>query len=169
MTCEEIRLLTADDIDRVMEIENVCFPAPWEKEAFLNDLTANAAARYLGVFFDGVLAGYAGVWFLMEEAHVVNVAVAPEYRRRGLAEKLMDALIRLCADSGGVWMSLECRRSNAAAQSLYHKLGFIDVGYRRHYYENDEDALIMVKLSLPEPDEDGDPYLVREDVPGDNE
>ena len=72
-------------------------------------------------------------------------------------------MIQLAADSGMNWMTLEVRRSNKAAQSLYHKLGFIDVGYRKRYYENSEDALVMALEHLPEANPDNDPMLVCED------
>ena len=72
-------------------------------------------------------------------------------------------MIQLAADSGMNWMTLEVRRSNVAAQNLYHKLGFIDVGYRKRYYENSEDALIMALEHLPEGHPENDPFLVTED------
>ena len=80
----------------------------------------------------------------------------------GYGRAVLSALIQLAADSGMNWMTLEVRRSNTVAQSLYHKLGFIDVGYRKRYYENVEDALIMALEHLPDPNYDNDPLLVRE-------
>ena len=74
----------------------------------------------------------------------------------------MRALMQLSADCGMRWMSLECRRSNVTAQDLYHKLGFIDVGWRKRYYENGEDALVMARLSLPEGHSEDDADLIRE-------
>lgn len=158
-----INRLRAEDLDRLMEIENTCFAAPWARESFEKDLR-NPAARYIALREDGVLQGYAGVWFLpeMAEAHVTSIAVMPELRRRGEGERLMRALMQLSADCGMRWMSLECRRSNVTAQDLYHKLGFIDVGWRKRYYENGEDALVMARLSLPEGHSEDDADLIRE-------
>ena len=86
----------------------------------------------------------------------------PDRRGMGYGEMVTRGLIQLAADSGMNWMTLEVRRSNKAAQNLYHKLGFIDVGYRKRYYENTEDALIMALEHLPEGNPDNDPMLVRE-------
>ena len=160
----EIRLLREEDLDRVMAIERECFSLPWEREAFRQEIAENRAARYIGLFEEGRLSAYAGMWFLLDEAHVTNIAVTGARRGQGLGERLMRALIQTAADCGMAWMSLECRRSNAAAQALYHKLGFVDVGYRKRYYEdNQEDALVMALLSLPEGDPERDPFLRSED------
>lgn len=155
--------LRAEDLDRLMEIEQTCFAAPWPREAFEKDF-ANPAARYIALRDDAGLQGYAGVWFLpgMAEAHVTSIAVMPGLRRRGEGERLMRALMQLSADCGMGWMSLECRRSNIAAQDLYHKLGFVDVGYRKRYYENGEDALVMALLRLPEGHSEDDTDLIYE-------
>ena len=112
---------------------------------------------------DGEPVAFAGMWLIMDEAHVMNIAVRADRRGRGYGERITGALIQLAADSGMVLMTLECRRSNAAAQGLYHKLGFQDVGYRKGYYENGEDALIMYLQPLPEGHPENDPYLQRED------
>ncbi len=158
-----IALLRADEIDQVMAIERECFSLPWERGAFLQEITENRAARYIGLHREGELIGYAGMWFLLDEAHVTNVAVTGKWRGQGYGEEIMRALMQLAADCGMRWMSLECRRSNAAARGLYHKLGFVDVGYRKRYYEdNGEDALVMALLSLPEGDPENDPWLERE-------
>jgi len=81
----------------------------------------------------------------------------------GIGEQVTRAMIQLAADSGMVWMTLEVRRSNKAAQALYHKLGFIDVGYRKRYYENSEDALVMALEHMPEAHPENDPMLVMEE------
>ncbi|MDO4740231.1 MAG: ribosomal protein S18-alanine N-acetyltransferase [Eubacteriales bacterium] len=160
----EIAKITAQDIEQIMQIERTSFSLAWEKAAFLQELEENVCARYIGLKEDGQLLGYAGMWLGFDgEAHVTNVAVRTDMRRQGIGEELMWALMQLAADCGMVWMSLECRRSNAAAQSLYHKLGFIDVGYRKRYYpDNSEDALVMCRLSLPEGDPDADEDIVQE-------
>lgn len=157
--------MTAADLDQVMEIEKEAFSFPWQREAFLSEIEENACARYIAMKDEsGQILAYGGLWLTLDgEAHVTNVAVAAAHRKKGLGEKLMWALMQLASDCGMVWMSLECRRGNIAAQNLYHKLGFIDVGYRKRYYpDNLEDALVMCRLSLPEPNEDGDPDLIEE-------
>ena len=108
------------------------------------------------------MLAYAGMWFVLDEAHVTNIAVLPDRRGLGYGKAITTALIQLAADSGMTWMTLECRRSNAVAQSLYRKLGFIEVGFRKRYYaDNNEDALIMALESLPEAHPENDPYLHR--------
>lgn len=140
----EIRPLQECDVDAMCEIEHLCFAMPWSKESILHDLNENVCARYLVLTVDGMLAAYAGMWLIIDEAHITNVAVHPDYRGRGYGERIMRALMDLAKENLMGLMTLEVRRSNAVAQSLYHKVGFIDVGYRKRYYEdNKEDALIM--------------------------
>ena len=155
-------LMSIDDVDAVHAIEAACFKTPWSKESFYREVTENACARYMVVREDGTAIAYAGIWFVLDEGHITNIAVHPDRRRMGYGERVTRGLIRLAADSGMNWMTLEVRRSNTAAQNLYHKLGFIDVGYRKRYYENSEDALIMVLEHLPEGNPDNDPMLIRE-------
>jgi len=159
----EIDLMRIDDVEAVHAIELQCFAIPWSRESFLREVTENVCARYLVLREDGVPVAYAGMWFVLDEAHVTNIAVRPDRRGLGYGEEITRALIQLAADSGMSWMTLECRRSNAVAQSLYRKLGFVDVGYRKRYYEdNNEDALIMALERLPAANPEGDPMLRRE-------
>lgn len=157
-----IGLMTLDDVEAVAAIEAATFRTPWSKESFYREVTDNACARYVVLREDGVAIAYAGVWFVLDEGHITNIAVREDRRGMGYGEQVTRAMIQLAADSGMNWMTLEVRRSNVAAQALYHKLGFIDVGYRKRYYENTEDALIMVLEHLPEGHPENDPYLVRE-------
>ena len=154
--------MTLDDVDAVAAIEAATFRTPWSKESFYREVTDNACARYIVLREDGVAVAYAGVWFVLDEGHITNIAVREDRRGMGYGERVTRAMIQLAADSGMSWMTLEVRRSNAAAQALYHKLGFIDVGYRKRYYENTEDALIMALEQLPEGHPEDDPLLVRE-------
>ncbi len=156
-------LMTLDDIEAVHDIEAATFRTPWSKESFYKEVTDNPCARYVVLREDGVTIAYAGVWFVLDEGHITNIAVREDRRGMGYGEQVTRAMIQLAADSGMNWMTLEVRRSNAAAINLYHKLGFIDVGYRKRYYENTEDALIMALEKLPEGHPENDPMLVRED------
>ena len=157
-----IGLMNLGDVEAVHAIETACFKTPWSKESFYHEVTDNACARYVVLREDGVAVAYAGVWFVLDEGHITNIAVRPDRRGLGYGERVTRAMIQLAADSGMNWMTLEVRRSNTVAQNLYHKLGFIDVGYRKRYYENSEDALIMALERLPEGDPENDPMLVRE-------
>ena len=152
----EISLMRIEDVEAVHAIEEACFAIPWSRESFLREVTENQCARYLVLREDGACVAYAGMWF------VTNIAVLPDRRGLGYGKAITTALIQLAADSGMTWMTLECRRSNAVAQSLYRKLGFIEVGFRKRYYaDNNEDALIMALESLPEAHPENDPYLHR--------
>ena len=142
-----IRAICEEDVRGIHEIETLCFPMPWSEESILHDVKENPVARWL-VLDDGegrVLA-YAGMWFVLDEAHVCNVAVHPDFRRLGYGRRIFEALIELAMENSMSMMTLEVRRSNTPAQNLYHACGFLDVGYRKRYYEdNKEDALIMYK------------------------
>ncbi|GHU66701.1 ribosomal-protein-alanine N-acetyltransferase RimI [Clostridia bacterium] len=146
-----IRPMTMADIDAVVSIERDSFAAPWSRASFVRELTENAtAARYLILDQDGEVAGYAGMWLVIDEGHITNVAVRRDCRKLGGGVMLMRALIEVAIENGLVYMTLEVRRSNLAAQGLYHKIGFIDVGFRKRYYEdNREDALVMACEDLP--------------------
>ncbi|WP_406685898.1 ribosomal protein S18-alanine N-acetyltransferase [Rossellomorea vietnamensis] len=136
--------MTVDDLNEVMEIENQSFSIPWSRDAFLNELEHNHLSTYL-VAEDGEnLAGYCGVWLVVDEAHITNVAVLPDYRGRGLGESLMRKIMDIAIEFGARVMTLEVRISNMPAQHLYRKLGFKDGGIRKRYYsDNQEDALVM--------------------------
>ena len=150
-----IRPIREEDVSGVCEIEKLCFAMPWSEDSILHDVKENPAACWL-ILDDGegrVLA-YAGMWFVLDEAHVCNVAVHPECRRMGYGRRIFEALEQLAKDNSMSMMTLEVRRSNLPAQNLYHACGFLDVGYRKRYYEdNKEDALIMYKEFHYEDDE----------------
>lgn len=132
------------DVDAVLKVENEAFTTPWSREAFEAETSDNELAYYLVVDVGGVIAGYAGMWLIIDEAHVTNIALAAAYRGAGLGEQLVRALMELARERGAVSMTLEVRVSNVKAQALYTKLGFVSRGKRRNYYtDNREDALIM--------------------------
>lgn len=152
---------TKEDMAEVIKIEEATFAHPWSRESLEKELD-NPAARFLLLKEDGEGIAYAGVWFILDEGHINNIAVMPGKRGQGNGRRIVEALIQLAADSGMSFLTLECRRSNTVAQNLYHSLGFKDVGFRKRYYENTEDALIMYLQPLPEGDPDNDPFLVHE-------
>ena len=151
-----VRPVREGDVEQIHAIEELCCAIPWSRESILHDIRENPVSRWL-VLDDGegqVLA-YAGMWLVIDEAHILNVAVRPQAQRQGNGRRVLGALIDLARESGMGLMTLEARRSNLAAHALYHACGFIDVGYRKRYYEdNREDALIMVCDRLPEADAD---------------
>jgi ribosomal-protein-alanine N-acetyltransferase len=145
----EVREMQLADLDGVMEIEGQSFPTPWSRRAFWSELTQNIYAHYIVVRIDGVLVGYGGMWVILDEAHVTNVAVHPEYRRLGIGRRIMNELMDRARSRGAARMTLEVRRSNTGAQKLYEELGFVAKGIRKGYYADlKEDAIIMWKDDL---------------------
>ena len=145
----EIRRMEAGDLDAVMEIEHLCFSIPWSRESFRIEIEENKCALYIVLTEDGRPVAYAGTWLVISEGHITNIAVHPDFRGRGYGERITRAMMEAALEIGIGWMTLEVRRGNSVAQSLYKKLGFSEVGVRKRYYEdNGEDALVMVVESL---------------------
>ena len=131
-------------IDEIDEINRRCFSDPWSKSLLEQD-TKNPNSFY-AVYKDDAVLGYAGMTVIAGEANITNVAVLPEERRRGIGKKLLGRLIEVCIENKFLLITLEVRKSNESAISLYESLGFITEGERKKYYsDNGEDALIMTK------------------------
>jgi ribosomal-protein-alanine N-acetyltransferase len=138
------RSMRLDDIDEVCQIEKQSFQKPWSREAFQNELTQNHFAQYAVVVLDGKVVGYCGMWLIVDEAHITNIALLPDFRGKGIGENLLKEMMRIAQWFGTKKMTLEVRVSNEAAQRLYEKLGFEKSGIRPKYYmDNMEDAIIM--------------------------
>jgi len=146
-----LRRVTPADLPALAEVERAAFENGWPATALAHELEQNAMARYVLVeaapAAEGeahAVLGFAGLWLIVDEAHVVTVAVAPPYRHNGLGRLLVHALVALASDCGMTNATLECRVSNQAARALYRDYGFHEVGLRKHYYaDNGEDAVIM--------------------------
>ena len=139
-----VRPMLENDLDAVMSIERVSYPTPWSGEHFRNEITA----RYswpLVVEDGGCVIGYVCVMSLFEEAQILNIAVSPGQRGRGVAQLLLERAFALAHDKGAEVVTLEVRASNRTAISLYEKLGFIRTGIRARYYDHTEDAVLMEK------------------------
>ena len=150
-----IRRMVLADVDTVAAIEAATFPTPWSRDAFLRELQQNVAARYLVAEVGGTVVGFAGAWIILDESHITNIAIAEDYRGKGYGRKLTAALLQYLSNLGASYATLEVRRSNQRAQNLYASLGFVGVGWRKRYYEdNREDALLMVCEHLPPADPD---------------
>ncbi len=138
------RAMELKDIDRIHEIETKSFATPWSKEAFHNELTMNKFALYTVIEVGNEVAGYCGAWMVIDEVHITNIALLPEYRGMKLGEALLRKVMDLVKELGAKTMTLEVRVSNLVAQSLYRKLGFQEGAIRKQYYtDNLEDALVM--------------------------
>lgn len=143
---EEIRIrrMRPEDIDGVWEVEKSCFPDPWSREAFEVELSGlNPTVYFVAEAPDGRVCGYMGVWHILDEGHVTNVAVHSDYRRLGIGRRLVETVLEDGRAKGLRAFTLEVRVSNEAAKSLYQGLGFEPAGVRRRYYSDGEDALIM--------------------------
>jgi ribosomal-protein-alanine N-acetyltransferase len=162
------------DVAEVMEVERLSFPSPWSARAYRYELQENNLSHYLiarpqrplakeepgflarlqrslGVAASpgGNILGYGGFWLMGGEAHISTIAVRPEWRRRGIGELLLVAMLERAVELGGNLATLEVRVSNVTAQSLYQKYGFAKVGRRPRYYsDRGEDALIMTTKHL---------------------
>ena len=150
-----IRRMRTADIDAVAAIEEATFARPWSRESFRQELERNVAARYLVAEADGQVVGYAGAWIILDESHITNIAVAEAWRGRGIGRMLTSALMQYISNLGAAYATLEVRVSNERAQRLYESLGFVRVGKRKRYYEdNQEDAWLMVCERMPEVETD---------------
>ncbi|KPJ61619.1 MAG: hypothetical protein AMJ46_00530 [Latescibacteria bacterium DG_63] len=146
-----VRPMLLQDIDEVALMERVIFPSPWPRQAFANELKEGTASLCLVARVKDLLAGYLVAWFVMDEAHLGNVAVTPEFRRRRIATELTKRLLREAEARGTKMITLEVRVSNLPAIRLYRSFGFETISMRRHYYvDNGEDAFVMLlELSRP--------------------
>ena len=139
--------MTESDLDAVLAIEQASFPKPWRREHFLCEIAAPHSFPLI-VLIDETVAGYVCLMSLYEDAQVLNVAVKPNQRGKGLARLLLEHAIKVGADEGAHFVSLEVRASNKAAITLYEKLGFSHTGTRRNYYDGTEDAVLMEIILL---------------------
>ncbi len=138
------RVMTVDDIPMVQLVERKCFTTPWSRNIFISEVTRNDNAIYIVAVVGERIVGYAGIWIILDEGHITNIAVDPAFQRQGIGQGLLDVLTHAAVQRGVIAMTLEVRVSNTGAQALYSKLGFVPNGIRKQYYQDDkEDALIM--------------------------
>ncbi len=139
-----IRAMTLEDIPTIITIEDLSFPTPWKAESFESELKDNNLSRYYCLENNNNVIGYMGLWIVMGEAHITNIAIWPGCRGQGWGEYLMRAVMDKMVSSGVRRLTLEVRVTNETAQKLYSKLGFRAAGVRKKYYsDNQEDAIIM--------------------------
>lgn len=139
-----IRQAEERDIVSMAQLDQLCFAAPWSEKSFREEIVQNQMAFYIVAEIHGQVVGYAGLWRIIDEGHITNVAVHPDFRKKGIGESLVMLLMAHTVQEGILSHTLEVRQSNSAAIFLYRKLGFKPGGVRKNYYEdNGEDALIM--------------------------
>jgi ribosomal-protein-alanine N-acetyltransferase len=142
--------LAEEDLDEIMEIEELSFATPWSRYAFLHEIDfPNSVFNVIRI--DGKLVGYGGLWHIVDEAHISNIAIHPNYRRKGLGRRLLTHLLKQAVERGATKATLEVRPSNMAAQRLYGSFGFEVIAVRKNYYADEgEDALIMWSEDIAE-------------------
>lgn len=133
-----------EDIDEVLDVETDAFPTPWHRDAFVAELTKNKYAFYFVLEIEKRIIGYCGLWKVVDEAQITNIAILTKQRGQSYGEFLLAYVMQWLKGMQTKSLSLEVRDSNTAAQSLYKKLGFSQVGVRKKYYaDNQEDAWVM--------------------------
>jgi ribosomal-protein-alanine N-acetyltransferase len=144
--------MTVADLPEVQAIERASFTTPWPPNAYRTELETNRLAHYVVARAEGHVVGFAGVWLMVDEAHITTFAVAPGWRRRRIGERMLIAVLDLAVGRRATDATLEVRLSNLPARRLYEKYGFRPVGLRPRYYSDDnEDALIMTTEPLASP------------------
>lgn len=141
-----VERMAEQDLDEVLAIERQSFPSAWSRGSYERELR-NDSSYYFCVRSAGVLVAYAGLWIVLDEAHITTIAVHPQWRGRGIATHLMRLLIGLAHREGAVRLTLEVRERNEAALALYRKLGFARKGVLPAYYgDTGENGIVMWKM-----------------------
>lgn len=142
--CITIDLMKEEDIDGLLAVSSLSFSDSWSKASYIQELS-NPVAKYFIAKTDNKVVGFAGTWIVLDEGHITNIAVHPDFRGKGIASKLLVELINYCSNNHGcIAYTLEVRSGNKAARGLYEKYNFKEAGIRKGYYEdNKEDAVLM--------------------------
>ena len=144
-----IRKMVAQDIPAVIDLDQKSFSLPWPERSFRFEVTDNPASRCWVAELDDKVVGMIVVWLIVDEAHVATLATHPDFRRQGIAKRLLSYALRQLIGEGAQTSFLEVRESNFAAQEMYRKFGYQPSGRRLRYYkDNDEDAILMTLDSL---------------------
>ncbi|MDY0406458.1 ribosomal protein S18-alanine N-acetyltransferase [Virgibacillus sp. 179-BFC.A HS] len=139
-----IRPMTLADIEAVMEVETATYASPWQRHIFYQEIAQNFHAHYFVLELGGLVIGYAGMWVVMDDAQITNIAILPAYRGRKFGDRLFRFLLGKAIMLGAEHLSLEVRVSNHIAQRMYRKFGLVKGGIRKNYYtDNQEDAMVM--------------------------
>jgi len=139
--------MTTDHLDAIVELEKRCFADPWSRRMLVDQLENACAATIVAQGEDGTILGYASLLAVLDEGYINNIAVAPEYRRQGVASQLLDVFTRFGEGNKLAFLTLEVRDGNAPARALYAKHGYEEVGRRKNYYDHPkEDAILMSRF-----------------------
>lgn len=141
-----IRSMELRDVDAICEIEKLSFKTPWSKESFIEEIKAKERTRYVVAEMGDTVVGYGGMWLIIDEGHITNIAVHPDYRGQKIGKRIVEEMIVVANREGITSLTLEVRMSNTPAIKLYKNLDFKEAGIRKEYYtDTGEDALIMWK------------------------
>ncbi|SHK67671.1 ribosomal-protein-alanine N-acetyltransferase [Clostridium cavendishii DSM 21758] len=139
----KISKINHEDLDDLMEVNNLSFNIPWSKESFEAEIN-NKLAHYFVAHVDDKAIGFGGMWLIIDEGHITNIAVHPDYRGSSIGDSILKTMLDYCISKNITAITLEVRASNTIAQNLYTKHGFVTEGIRKKYYEdNSEDAILM--------------------------
>lgn len=152
-----------EDIEEVVTIERASFPSPWSRNMFLEEMR-NSNSRLVVFKVRSTVVGYACFWAVVDEAHLMNIAVHPERRHEGLGRLMMGRIESMCLDEGLTRIILEVARRNIPARNLYRSCGFSTIGFRRNYYSVARDDALVMEKRLTRPKAQDKPAL-RADVP----
>jgi ribosomal-protein-alanine N-acetyltransferase len=141
-------------VKSILAIEERVYPKPWTAGVFNSeiDLARRNERHYVVGLLETEVVAYGGLMFAVDEAHITNIAVDPEFQRRGFARRVLLELANVAIDRGFTALTLEVRVSNTAAQAMYRRFGFAPAGIRQRYYENTEDALVMWAHDIDSPE-----------------
>ena len=138
---------TQTQLEQIEKIEQQCFSCPWTLDQLRSQLSDDRHVFLAAVDAGGTVLGYVGMMFVLDEGYISNVAVAPDFRRQGVADALISALMTRAEELNLAFVTLEVRAGNEPAKALYAKHGFVPVGRRKNYYDRPkEDAILMTRF-----------------------
>jgi ribosomal-protein-alanine N-acetyltransferase len=136
-------------VPAVAELDQISFSLPWPERSFRFEVADNPASRCWVAEVDGRIAGMIVAWLFVDEVHIATIATHPDFRRQGIAQKILAHTLRYTMDEGAITSFLEVRESNLVAQEMYRKFGYENTGRRKRYYkDNDEDAILMTLMKI---------------------
>ncbi|CAG7839329.1 30S ribosomal protein S18 [Clostridium novyi B str. ATCC 27606] len=139
-----------EDLESVLKINNICFNPPWKLQTLKNEFRNNFSKYIVLKDQHNKIIGYAGIWLIIDEAHITNIAVHPDYRGLGASNYLMNGIMDICTEKKIPAITLEVRENNTVARNLYKKYGFLEEGLRKNYYGPNVNALVMWKKDVLE-------------------
>lgn len=142
-----IRKMREEDIAEVAKLEQEIFPDPWSERA-IRETLEQTQTMLLSALDDGRLIGYLILYYVLEDGEIARIAVDPEWRRKGVASRLLKELALICADNGVNKLLLDVRESNDSARAFYERQGFVRDGIRKNYYANPTEHAILMSLEL---------------------